>query len=445
MLVGWGGNNGSTFTASLLAHQHAVTWETRTGTKKPNYFGSLCLASTTSLGLDSNDEEVYVPFNSLLPMIDPKDLVVSGWDISGMDLYNSCKRAQVLEPDLLNKLEPYLSALKPLKSVYFPDFIAENQEERADNVLVGTKKENLEQLRNDIKVFKSRNMLEKVIVMWTANTERFSELCSANETANNLLKAVEENSPLVSQSTLFGIAAVLEGCTFINGSPQNTFVPGLVQLAQEHKVFIGGDDFKSGQTKVKSVLVDFLVSSGIKPVAITSYNHLGNNDGRNLSAPLQFRSKEVSKSNVVDDMVNSNSILYEKGEKPDHVVVIKYVPSVGDSKRALDEYESEIFMNGRNTISMHNTCEDSLLAVPLMLDLILLSDLLSRISVEQNGKVESFNSVLSLLSFMLKAPLVPNGKPVVNALAKQRSALENVMRACIGLKPQNNMTLEHRF
>lgn len=94
-----------------------------------------------------------------------------------------------------------------------------------------------------------------------------------------------------------------------------------------------------------------------QPVSIVSYNHLGNNDGRNLSAPKQFRSKEISKSNVVDDMVESNRILYDEGEKPDHCVVIKYVPYVADSKRAMDEYTSEIFMHGLNTIVMHNTCE----------------------------------------------------------------------------------------
>jgi len=120
-----------------------------------------------------------------------------------------------------------------------------------------------------------------------------------------------------------------------------------MDLASKEKVFIVGDDFKSGQTKIKSVLVDFLVSAGIKPVSIVSYNHLGNNDGKNLSAPEQFRSKEISKSNVVDDMVASNHLLYGENEHPDHCVVIKYVPYVADSKRAMDEYTSEIFLGGK--------------------------------------------------------------------------------------------------
>jgi myo-inositol-1-phosphate synthase len=271
------------------------------------------------------------------------------------------------------------------------------------------------------------------------------------------LNAIETDHAEVAPSTLFAIASILEGSPFINGSPQNTFVPGVIELAEKKKVFIGGDDFKSGQTKLKSVLVDFLVSAGIKPLSITSYNHLGNNDGKNLSAPLQFRSKEISKSNVVDDMVQSNQVLYKKQEHPDHIVVIKYCPAVGDSKRAMDEYVSEIFMGGRNTLAIYNVCEDSLLASPLILDLAILTELFTRIEYktetapdEDSGKDESkgyekFHSVLSILSYLLKAPMVSPGKPVVNALAKQKAALENVLRACIGLPPQSDMRLQDRI
>ncbi len=106
-----------------------------------------------------------------------------------------------------------------------------------------------------------------------------------NDTPANLLSAIERNEAEVSPSTLYAVACVQEGVPFINGSPQNTFVPGLIDMAVEAKVLIAGDDFKSGQTKMKSVLVDFLVGAGLKPTSIVSYNHLGNNDGMNLSAP----------------------------------------------------------------------------------------------------------------------------------------------------------------
>jgi myo-inositol-1-phosphate synthase len=406
------------------------------------------LSSTAKLGNDSAGNSVYTPLKHMLPMVNPNDVCWGGWDINKMHLGDAMKRAQVLDFDLQQKLYPHLAEIKPLPSVYFPEFIAANQGDRANNVLTGSKYEQMEHLRQDIRDFKTNNNLEKVIILWTANTERFSSIEEGvNDTADNLLSAIKTGEDEISPSTLFACASILEGVTFINGSPQNTFVPGVIELARRHKVFIAGDDFKSGQTKMKSVLTDFLVSAGIKPVSIVSYNHLGNNDGKNLSAPSQFRSKEISKSNVVDDMVASNRMLFEDGEHPDHVVVIKYVPYVADSKRAMDEYTSEIFMGGKNTIVMHNTCEDSLLATPLIYDLVILAELCSRISMKKadEEKWEHFHPVLSLLSYMLKAPLVPNGAPVVNALFAQRQAIINVMRACLGLPADNYMTLEHRL
>jgi myo-inositol-1-phosphate synthase len=288
-----------------------------------------------------------------------------------------------------------------------------------------------------------------------------------NDTADNLLRAIEVGHEEVSPSTVFSVACTLENTPFINGSPQNTFVPGAIELAERHGTFIGGDDFKSGQTKMKSALVDFLINAGIKLTSIASYNHLGNNDGKNLSSQKQFRSKEISKSNVVDDMVAANTVLYNKGEHPDHTVVIKYMPAVGDNKRALDEYYAEIFMGGHQTISLFNVCEDSLLASPLIIDLVIIAEMMTRISWRLDSVGDSareykgFHSVLSILSYMLKvsflscildliltgnkAPLTPPGTPVVNALAKQRGAMTNIFRACVGLQPESDMTLEHKL
>ena len=144
--------------------------------------------------------------------------------------------------------------------------------------------------------------------------------------------------------------------------------------------------------------------------------------------------------------VGSNRILYKEDEHPDHVVVIKYVPYVADSKRAMDEYTSEIFMGGTNTIVMHNTCEDSLLATPLILDLAILADMTSRISYKtaELSEWSSFHPIMTTLSYLIKAPLVPPGTPVVNALAAQRACVENIFRACVGLAPSSNMALEHK-
>uniref|UniRef100_J3N247 Inositol-3-phosphate synthase 1 n=1 Tax=Oryza brachyantha TaxID=4533 RepID=J3N247_ORYBR len=446
MLVGWGGNNGTTLTAGVIANREGVSWATKEKVHKANYFGSLTQASTIRVG-SYNGEEIYAPFKSLVPMVNPNDIVFGGWDISGMNLADAMARARVLDIDLQKQLRHHMASMVPLPGIYNPDFIAANQGSRADNVIKGSKKEQVEQIKKDIREFKEKNKVDKVVVLWTANTERYSNVVAGmNDTVDNLLASVDKDEPEISPSTLYAIACVTEGVPFINGSPQNTFVPGLIELAIKKNSVIGGDDFKSGQTKMKSVLVDFLVGAGIKPTSIASYNHLGNNDGMNLSAPQTFRSKEISKSGVVDDMVGSNAILYEPGEHPDHVIVIKYIPYVGDSKRAMDEYTSEIFMGGKNTIVLHNTCEDSLLAAPIILDLVLLGELSTRIHLKAEGqdKYHSFHPVATILSYLSKAPLVPPGTPVVNALAKQRAMLENILRACVGLAPENNMMLEYK-
>jgi len=450
MLVGLGGNNGCTVYAGILANREKISWRTKEGEQQPNWYGSVTQASTVRLGTTPGGEEIFLPMKDFMPMVDPNELVVGGWDINSMNLGDAMQRAGVLEYDLQRRLRPEMEKVVPLPSIYYPDFIASNQEDRANHCLPGRKPcwEHVEQIRKDIREFKEKNGLEKVLILWTANTERFCEVIpGVHDTQANLFQAIRDGHSEVSPSTVFAVATILEGCSYINGSPQNTLVPAVQQMAAEKGVFVGGDDFKSGQTKIKSVLVDFLVSAGLKPESIVSWNHLGNNDGKNLNEQKQFRSKEISKSNVVDDMIASNEVLYKEGEHPDHVVVIKYVPYVGDSKRAMDEYTSSIFMGGKNTIAMHNTCEDSLLAAPIIVDLVILTELCERIFYKTEAMADygRMKPVLSVLSYLLKAPMVNKGAPVINALFRQRDAIVNLFRACRGLPMENSMYLEHKM
>ncbi|KAL7715723.1 Inositol-3-phosphate synthase [Entamoeba marina] len=392
MMIGWGGNNGTTVTASILANKHNLKWNTRTGEHEPNYYGSYTQSATMRIGATSD----------VLPFVNPNDVVIGGWDISKTNIADALKRAKVVEYDLQRQLYPLTQDMVPLPSVYYKSYIAANQDDRADNVLTGTKQENLNTLRQNIKDFKKTNQLDKVVVLWTATTERYVD--------------IREGEEEVSPSTLFAVAAILED------------FPGVIELANQHNGAVMGDDFKTGQTKIKSVLSDFLVSSGLKLQSIVSYNHLGNNDGKNLSSPSQFRSKEISKSNVVDDVVESNSIMYKEGEHPDH---------------SMDEYTSEIILGGHNTIAIHNTCEDSLLAAPLIIDLCILMEFMTRVTYSvDNLEFSSFNAVVSMISYLLKAPVVPKGAPVINALFKQRECLDNFFRALLGLPVDNHLLLE---
>ena len=236
MLVGWGGNNGCTTTAAILANKMGLSWNTKEGVKRANYFGSLTQASTVRLGgHGASCSDVWLPFGALLPMVHPDDLVLGGWDISSLDLAAAMGRSKVLDYELQAQLRDHMSVLKPLPSVYYPDFIAANQGERADNALPGADKQaHLDQIRKDIREFKAANGLDSVVVLWTANTERFAEVQrGVNDTSENLLKAIAASEAEIAPSTIFAVASILEGSMYINGSPQNTFVPGVIELAEK--------------------------------------------------------------------------------------------------------------------------------------------------------------------------------------------------------------------
>jgi myo-inositol-1-phosphate synthase len=442
MLVGLGGNNGSTFTAGIIANRKKQSWESRTGTQHSNLHGSFTQSATAHVGYKFDEEtghlqDVFKPIKDLAPMADPLDFEISGWDISGADLYQACKRARVLEPTLIEALRPELEAIKPLPSVLNQDFIAANQSDRVDNVYEGTNEECIQKIRKDIQEMKKR--VDKVVVLWTANTEMY--MLPEIENIDELKSKVSRNASMAS-SVLFCMAAIEEQVLYLNGSPQNTFHPGIIEYAKQKGGLLAGNDFKSGQTRFKTVMSDFLIGSGIRISSVVSYNHLGNNDGKNLSEDKCFQSKKISKGGVLDDAIKSNRILYPEGnDKIDHEVVIKYVPFVGDSKRALDEYSSSIFMNGVNTISSYNICEDSLLATPLMIDMIVLGELFTRMEIDN----KKMGPVLSYLSFFFKAPITNHDEYVINSFARQRESLINLLKVAGGLQPDDSTLLAFNF
>lgn len=231
MIVGLGGNNGTTVAGALIANKHKMTWETKKGEQKANFYGSITQASTSCLGTGPDGQEVYVPLKSLLPMVEPDDIVLGGWDISSVNLADGMKRAMVFEPELQQKLRPHLEGIVPLPAPYYPDFIAANQGERADNILEGSKADHLATVRKQIRDFKAANDLEKVVVMWSANTERFCDVAEGlNMSADELMTSIENDEAELPPSQIFAVACILENVPFINGSPQNTFVPGVVEL-----------------------------------------------------------------------------------------------------------------------------------------------------------------------------------------------------------------------
>ena len=485
MLVGVGGSNGSTLVAGLLANKRKLAWREKTGLKTANLLGSVVANACTAVGAigTSAADTVYIPFRSLAPFPDPTELHLSGWDISSKNLYQAQLDACALQPELLDQLKSDLEARKPYPAVTYGSWLASTQEERADNLVpIGkatTYRDIVDVLRGHIREFKRANGLTgsggpaQTLVLWTASTERCCDdaliarhLSTKDKLLAELTSVVNPNSSeYLAPSLLYAVAALEEGCTYLNGAPQNTLTPGLQEYGRSLGCLLAGDDFKTGQTKFKSFLTDMLIGSGLRVRAITSYNHLGNNDGRNLSQERQFKSKEISKTAVIDDIIDKAPLLYSRDQQNkvdpsiDHTVVIKYVPHVGDSKRALDEYISDIFMNGSNTISIYNTCEDTLLAVPIMIDIICFAALLADVEIAQINdaqgpvravtrdvvsklKFKPITNLMPVMSLFFKAPLprTADRSDVVNAFAAQRAAMEDFVRAIAGLQhlPQLN-------
>jgi myo-inositol-1-phosphate synthase len=409
MLVGWGGNNGTTLTAALTKRD--TIW-----------LGSITQAASTWLGHDGiTDEDVFASMKDLVPFA--HEIIVDGWDINRMPIGDAMRRAGVLSAVVQAQVYNELQKMHPRASAFDPSFVATNQAERVNNVIEGNKQQQYEQIRQDIREVKEK--CDVVIVFWTANTERQSQLQT-----DDLETAFDEAE--LSPSTLFGMAAMREQCIFINGSPQNTIDNALQAMAKKYGGHLVGSDLKTGQTKLKTCLIEFLVNAGIRPRSIVSYNHLGNNDGRNLAEQPQLESKQLSKGNVITDIIQSNP-LFDK--QPDHCVVIRYVPFANDNKRAMDEYVSELMLGGEHTMVIYNICQDSLLAAPVMLDLILLSELFTRLTINNR----KFPAILNMLNYLLKSPV---NTPTFNALSRQRSTVDNLLRAIIGLPPISNMYFE---
>lgn len=212
MLVGWGGNNGSTLTAALEANRRRLVWRTRTGQQDANWFGSITQSSTVLLGTDQHGQDAYVPMNQIVPMVNPDDIVIDGWDISSMNLGDAMQRAKVLDVALQDQVYKQLCLLKPRPAIYDPDFIAANQSDRADNLIPGTRFEQYQQVRQDIRDFRHATGVEEVIVLWTANTERFSDVAQGlNTTAEELERSLKANRSEISPSTIFAMASIAEG------------------------------------------------------------------------------------------------------------------------------------------------------------------------------------------------------------------------------------------
>jgi myo-inositol-1-phosphate synthase len=308
--------------------------------------------------------------------------------------------AQILDFDLVRQVQDEINKVKLFRGLFDPRFIGTSQHETATYILTEQEArsdaEALKCLRADIRYFKWRNgVVGHTTVIWSASVEPNSERVPSIRTANDLLDSIdlseEERGGPLPPSLLYATAALLEGCSFVNGGSQNTLAcPGLAELAQQQLgVYCLGTDFKAGQTKFKTAAVEYIRTMGMKPRVIASSNHLGNNDMRNLAS-----AKAASNAKL---KVKRDIFAPWQEEELDHKVSIMYTPFINDDKRDFVEYTSLGFLGQTHTMVTYTRASDSVLCVPLMIDAAVWCDYFSQRSWP-------YEKVAKALAYLFKVP-----------------------------------------
>ena len=406
LVVGIGGAVASTFIAGTLL--------ARKGLGIP--VGSITQLSTIKLS-DGTAPKI----KDVLPIAKLDDIVFGGWDIFEDNIYKAATHAAVLNTADLDGVKDELSAIKPMKAVFDNKYVT-----RLHGTWVkegATKWDLKNQLVEDIANFKKANDCSRVVVIWSASTEVYVPMSEVHKSLKKKKKAMKENAPEVSPSMCYAYAAIESGCAFINGAPALTVdFPAMWELADKHEAPICGKDYKTGQTLMKTVLSPMFHTRMLGLRGWFSTNILGNRDGEVLDDPASFKTKEVSKLSVIDTIL-------KKDEYPElysniyHKVRINYYPPRGDNKEGWDNIDIVGWMGYPMQIKVDFLCRDSILAAPLLLDLVLLADLSKRCG---------FKGIQSWLSFYFKSPMHPLDKEPVHDLFAQNIMLRKKMREIIG-------------
>jgi myo-inositol-1-phosphate synthase len=382
--------------------------------------GSLTQMSTIRLG--SRDEDRVPLVRDVVPLAGIDQLVFGAWDPLADTAYEAAVKCGVL--DRLAHIEPIAAELKEIEPM--PAVFDQNYVRRLDgpNVKPGAGKRDLaEAVRKDIRDFKAAHSCDRMVMIWCASTEIFLEPGPAHQDLDALEAAIDANDKSVPPSMLYAYAALREGVPFINGAPNLTVdVPAMVELAQTAGVPIAGKDFKSGQTLVKTVLAPMLKARMLGLRGWYSTNILGNRDGEVLDDPDSFRTKEETKLGVLDHILQPGRYPQLYGDVQ-HKVRINYYPPRGDSKEGWDSIDIVGWLGYPMQIKVDFLCRDSILAAPLVLDLVLFMDLAQRAGL---GGVQEW------LSFYFKSPQQALSAYPEHDLFIQQAELENTLRWLMG-------------
>jgi myo-inositol-1-phosphate synthase len=400
----------------------------RRGVSKP--IGSLTQMGTIRLGKRTDNRCPLI--RDLVPLASLDDLVFGGWDIYEDNALEAARKAGVLSPEHLASVGPFLETVKPWPAVFDPSYV---KKLNGSNVKKGKSKRDLaEQVSADIDSFRKQHSLDRLVMVWCGSTEVYRQAGEVHQTIESFEKGLEQSHPDIPPSMVYAYAAIKAGIPYANGAPNlSADVPALLALARKTGAPIGGKDFKTGQTLMKTILAPGFKARLIGMHGWYSTNILGNRDGEVLDDPESFKTKEVSKLGVLDYILQPH--LYpDLYGKIDHVVRINYYPPRGDNKEGWDNIDIFGWLGYPMQIKVDFLCRDSILAAPIVLDLALFFDLAARAGM---------SGIQEWLSFYFKSPMTAPGLYPEHDLFIQLMKLKNTLRHLRGEDLITHLGLEY--
>lgn len=389
----------------------------RKGLSKP--IGSLTQMGTIRVGKRTEKKKPMI--KDLVSIAGLDDLVFGGWDVYEDTVYEAAMNAAVLDKNMLFEIKDELSQIKPMRAAFDKQYVT-----KLDGTYIKTaanKMELAEQLMDDMKSFKETNNCNRLVMVWCGSTEKYIEEGDVHQTLESLEEGMKTNHPDIPPSMLYAYAAIKMGIPYANGAPNlSCDIPALVELSKQTQTPIAGKDFKTGQTLMKTILAPGLKARLLGISGWFSTNILGNRDGAVLDAPENFKTKEVSKLGVLEQVLEPKLHPELYGDLY-HKVRINYYPPRGDNKEGWDNIDITGWLGYPMQIKIDFLCRDSILAAPLVLDLALFLDLAKRAGM---GGIQEW------LSFYLKSPQVGKGLYPQHDLFKQLQKLENTLRHISG-------------
>ena len=403
----------------------------RKGFARP--IGSLTQMGTIRLGKRTDNNSPAI--KNFVPLAKLSDLVFTGWDIFEDDMYTAASKAGVLERDLLQQVKPFLTSIKPRKAVFDRSYVRKLD---GPNLKKGKNKMELaQQVREDIREFKKSSGADRLVTIWCGSTETFLQPTQAHKDVQSFEKAMMKNDQNVAPSMIYCYASLMEGVPFANGAPNLTAdLPAMLELSRKNEAPICGKDFKTGQTLMKTILAPGFKARLLGVSGWYSTNILGNRDGEVLDDPGSFKTKEESKLGVLEHILQP-ALYPELYKNIFHKVRINYYPPRGDNKEGWDNIDIFGWLGYPMQIKVDFLCRDSILAAPIVLDLVLFLDLAKRSSEL------SVLGVQEWLSFYFKSPMTIPGLYPEHDLFIQSMKLKNTLRHLRGEELITHLGLEY--